>query len=55
MDNCKVIVNPKTAKKLLNMGNNIIDLKPRNDGSDRTVFIFEKTKKFIEDLKKISN
>lgn len=50
----KVIVNPVVAKKLLNMGNPIVDLKPHNDGSDKTVFIFEITKKFNNDLDKLS-
>jgi len=51
----KVIINPSVAKKLLTMGNPIVDIKPNKDVINATVFIFEETDKFIKDLSTIVN
>jgi hypothetical protein len=48
----KVIIKPSVARKLLKLGNPIIDIKPnKNNPTEATVFVFEKTEKFVEDLK----
>ena len=46
----KSIFKPKIARELLRMGNPIYDIKACKENSDRTIFIFEKTEKFINDL-----
>mgnify|MGYP000858716072 CR=1 FL=1 len=46
----KLIFKPKIARELLRMGNPIYDIKACKENSDRTIFIFEKTEKFVNDL-----
>lgn len=46
----KSIFKPKIARELLRMGNPIYDIKACKENSDRTIFIFEKTEKFVNDL-----
>lgn len=47
---CKEIFTPYVARKLLKMGNKIVDIKPYKGNRDKTVFVFEVTDKFIEDM-----
>lgn len=49
----KLIFNPAIARKLLKMGNIIVDLKPLREDKEKTIFVFEYTNKLKEDLKKI--
>lgn len=51
---CKVIKNPTIARQLLQRGNIIIDIKGNRENPRETVFIFENTEKFREDLTSIS-
>lgn len=48
----KEIFTPYVARKLLKMGNPIIDIKPdKKEGREgRTIFIFEVTEKFNRDM-----
>ena len=46
----KSIFKPKIARRLLRMGNPIYDIKACKENTDRTIFIFEQTEKFINDL-----
>lgn len=47
---CKEIFTPYVARRLLHMGNPIIDIKPDKKNRDKTIFIFEITNKFKEDM-----
>lgn len=46
----KLIFNPIIARKLLKMGNVIVDIKPHKKYKDRTIFIFEYNDKLKNDL-----
>jgi len=46
----KSIFKPKIARQLLRMGNPIYDIKACKENTDRTIFIFKQTEKFINDL-----
>lgn len=46
----KAIFSARTARKLLKMGNTIIDIKPNKENREKTVFIFRFDDKFKEDL-----
>lgn len=48
--NTKMIFTPYVARKLLRMGNSIIDIKPCKENRDKTIFIFEDTEKLQRDL-----
>lgn len=48
--NTKMIFTPYVARKLLRMGNSIIDIKPCKENHDKTIFIFENTEKLQHDL-----
>lgn len=37
----KVVFKPSVSKNLLKKGYKIIDIKPRHDNKDATVFVFE--------------
>ena len=51
MDNkVKYIFTPYVARRLLKMGNPIIDIKPDVDNKDKTIFIFELTEKLKSDM-----
>lgn len=50
----KIIINPSIARILLHKGNPIKDIKPRKENKTETVFVFEKTKKLIDDLTTIT-
>lgn len=45
-----MIFTPYVARKLLRMGNSIIDIKPYKENRDKTIFIFEDTEKLQHDL-----
>ena len=51
----KPIFNGYTAKQLVKRGNRIVDLQPDKKMRDATVFYFEVTEKFINDLKELSH
>lgn len=46
----KSIFNPAIARKLLKLGNPIYDIKADKKNKDKTIFIFEKTKKLDNDI-----
>lgn len=52
MNDLQAIKNPAEAKRLLRMGNPIIDISPKKEsGKEKeTVFFFEKTDKLKKDL-----
>lgn len=52
---CKSIFEPKIARRLLKMGNIIVDIKPDKKDNRRTIFMFELNDKLKEDLTKITN
>lgn len=47
---CKEIFTPYVARKLLRMGNRIVDIKPYKGNRDKTIFIFEADEKFVADM-----
>lgn len=51
----KSIFKPAIARKLLKMGNQIIDIKALKEDTNKTIFIFEKTNKLQADLLSILN
>ena len=50
----KPIFNGFLAKQLLHCGNQIVDLQKNHKLKNATVFYFEKTEKFIKDLKELT-
>lgn len=46
----KSIFTPYVARRLLKMGNPIIDIKPCKEERSKTIFVFEVTDKFQNDL-----
>lgn len=46
----KSIFVPYVARRLLRMGNPIYDIKPSKENRDKTIFLFEVTDKFNEDI-----
>ena len=50
----KPILNSFLAKQLLHCGNPIVDLQKNHKLKNATVFFFEETEKFIQDLKKLT-
>lgn len=46
----KSIFTPYVARRLLNMGNPIIDIKPCKENRNKTIFVFEVTEKFKKDF-----
>ena len=51
----KIIIKPPIARTLLHMGNPIVDIKPKKENKNETVFVFEDTEKLKNDLTSISN
>ena len=49
----KIVRNPMIARKLLQRGNSIVDIKPARGDNNRTVFVFANTTKFQEDFTKV--
>jgi len=52
--NTKIIVNPTIARQLLHKGHAIVDIKPKKENKKETVFVFENTEQFKNDLTSIS-
>ena len=50
----KEIFTPYVARRLLRMGNTIVDIKPDKNNRDKTIFIFEITNKFNADIAEAS-
>ena len=50
----KPIFNGFIAKQLLNQGNPIVDLQKNHKLKNASVFYFEETEKFINDLKELT-
>lgn len=50
----KPIFNSFLAKQLLQKGNPIVDLQKNHKLKNATVFYFEETNKFIQDLKELT-
>ena len=46
----KCIFTPYVARRLLKMGNVIVDIKPRKEDRDKTIFVFEDTEKLKKDM-----
>lgn len=46
----KEIFTPYVARRLLRMGNPIVDIKPDKNNRDKTIFVFEVTDKFKNDI-----
>lgn len=46
----KSIFTPYVARRLLKMGNPIVDIKPCKEDRNKTIFVFEVTEKFEKDL-----
>ena len=46
----KEIFTPYVARRLLRMGNPIYDIKPQKENRDKTIFVFEITEKFENDI-----
>lgn len=47
----KTIFNPGIARRLLKLGNAIIDIKPDRNNPAKTLFLFEINEKFNNDLR----
>lgn len=47
---CKIIFKLYLARRLLKMGNPIVDIKPDKNKEGRTIFVFETNEKFQQDL-----
>lgn len=50
----KLIMNPTMARKLLQKGNTIIDLKPKKENPRETIFVFDLTNKLLKDMESLS-
>lgn len=50
----KSIFTPGVARYLLKLGNTIHDIKADKNNKDKTIFIFEETEKFSQDMASIS-
>ena len=46
----KSVFTPYVARKLLHMGNPIVDIKPMKENRDKTIFVFENTEKLQKDM-----
>lgn len=46
----KVLKNAADARYMLRMGHRIVDIKPKDDDSKLSVFVFEATPSFFERL-----
>lgn len=50
---CRSVFNPGIARRLLKAGNPIVDIKPKKETPDATIFLFQDTDKFRKDLDEI--
>lgn len=46
----KLVFKSNLARHLVKMGNEIVDIKPYKFNKTRTVFVFKKDEKFLEDF-----
>ena len=46
----KSVFTPYVERKLLHMGNPILDIKPMKENRDKTIFIFKNTEKLRKDM-----
>lgn len=46
----KSVFTPYVARRLLKMGNPIVDIKPCKEDRTKTIFVFEVTEKFKKDF-----
>ena len=53
--NSKLVFSPMIARRLLKMGNQIIDIKGDKNDQKRTVFVFKKDDKFNTDFSTVLN
>jgi hypothetical protein len=51
----KSIFSANVARRLLKFGNHLVDIKPDKNNPEKTIFIFKKTEKFINDLAGLKN
>ena len=51
----KSIFTAGVARHLLKLGNPIYDIKPDKRNKDKTIFIFEETEKFVNDMASVKN
>lgn len=49
-----LIFKPKIARQLLKNGNQIIDIKQHKLNKDKSVFVFKRTEKLLNDLKMLT-
>lgn len=47
----KVIIKPSIARKLIQAGNQVFDIKPNKGNKEASVFVFENNDKLKKDLK----
>ena len=50
----KSVFTPYVARRLLRMGNPIVDIKPCKEDRSKTIFVFEVTEKFKKDFEAAS-
>lgn len=50
---CKSVMKPGVARHLLQLGYPIVDIKPKKENSDATIFLFEATDAFLKDFDNI--
>ena len=51
----KIVFRAYIARRLLKMGNTIVDIKPDRNNALRTLFVFENTQKFRDDFATVLN
>lgn len=50
----KLIINSGVARKLIQIGNQVVDIKPLKEDPSRSAFVFVVTEKFSSDLASLS-
>lgn len=50
---CKSVMKPGVARHLLQLGYPIVDIKPKKENLEATIFLFEATDAFMKDFEKI--
>lgn len=53
VNDTKIITDVRMARRLLKLGNTIVDIKPRHGNPEATVFVFKNNSKLSEDIKNI--
>lgn len=53
INDTKIITDVRMARRLLKLGNTIVDIKPRHGNPEATVFVFKNNSKLNEDIKNI--